>query len=349
MRGMPVNNVDISQRITAITGETVQLYYYTSGGVLTLDAGQAIGTTVVAQLAHGGIKNALGSFEATKNDTSLSFTSTALTTEADFDWPNAEAYDEKTGKARADKIVEKLYNGQYVVDYTNGIIYGKKASITSSLTATTYKIHQEITSSAGGVAEDVNVAKFGSSTVAIGQQTMAGSMPVAIASNQSAIAVDWDEIGGNAISVNAGDKDDGTQRITLANDDVSVGRLDDIINKLNGNFLTGIVPRSGLNTLFDGDGDNTAQACKASAGELHNIVAYNPNATIAWVQIFDVATAGITVGTTVPKLSIPVPALGSISVDTPTPFGTAISYACTTTATGAVDPTVGLTLNFWYK
>lgn len=104
-------------------------------------------------------------------------------------------------------------------------------------------------------------------------------------------------------------------------------------------------------TLFDSDGDNTAQACKARGGSLNYIHVINPNATDAYLQLFDAAAANVTVGTTTPKQSYFVPGNGAFEVSfgpDGIPFGTAITYACTTTATGSGDPSTGLTVNMVY-
>jgi hypothetical protein len=108
---------------------------------------------------------------------------------------------------------------------------------------------------------------------------------------------------------------------------------------------------TGFNTLFDSDGDNTAQALTVNGSNLYHVHVYNPNAAVAFVQLFDLATASVTVGTTAPKYVIFVPATGNTveDFDVPMSFTTAATYACTTTATGNGDPTVGLTVSFGYK
>lgn len=110
-------------------------------------------------------------------------------------------------------------------------------------------------------------------------------------------------------------------------------------------------------TLFDSDGDNTAQACKTSAGDLHYIHIVNTNSADAYLQLFDVAAASVTVGTTTPKLTFLVPAgngtdAGGFTENFelyPLHFEAAITYSCTTTATGNGDPTTGLTVNLVYR
>jgi len=103
--------------------------------------------------------------------------------------------------------------------------------------------------------------------------------------------------------------------------------------------------------FFDSDGDNTAQALSASAGFLYKILAWNVNTSAAYVQLFDAAASDVTVGTTTPNYVVPVPASGGVLDDyvPPMKFSTAISYACTTTATGNGDPSTGLTVSGTFR
>lgn len=57
---------------------------------------------------------------------------------------------------------------------------------------------------------------------ALGQATMAASVPVAIASNQGNLPTNLAQIGGNAISAGNGSSGTGVQRVTLANDSTGV-------------------------------------------------------------------------------------------------------------------------------
>ena len=139
-RGLPVDEVGSSSMVMTVTNETVQLYYYNSG-VLTIDAGQLAGVTVVGRLKYDNIKNATGSAAAVFGDSSLGFTAGALTTEVAYD-PSVGSLDGLTGYSRATKITSALSNGQYVVDYANGIIYGKKTTNAVTLANATYKIKQ---------------------------------------------------------------------------------------------------------------------------------------------------------------------------------------------------------------
>lgn len=102
------------------------------------------------------------------------------------------------------------------------------------------------------------------------------------------------------------------------------------------------------NHHFDSDGDNSAQAARSVGGLLLGIEVSNPNSADAFIQIFDAVAADVTVGTTTPDLSFFVPANGAMDKDfasAPIQFHKAITYACTTTATGNGDPATGLVVN----
>jgi hypothetical protein len=99
---------------------------------------------------------------------------------------------------------------------------------------------------------------------------------------------------------------------------------------------------------------NTVVAVKSSAvGTLYGLSAYNPNASVSYVQSFDVATAGaVTLGTTVPNESWPIPANGWYDVpinDLGLLRANGIQLAATTTATGSTAPGTGLTVHVFYK
>jgi hypothetical protein len=141
---MPVEDVHSSSQVAAITGETVQLYYY-NAGVRTSDAGQAAGVVVDAKTAYNNILNSIGHKVGVKGDTSLSFTSTALTAEVAMSATIKrimEGYDQTTAAAVAAAVGELLTNGQYVVDYSRGLIIGRKASNTTTLAATAYSVNR---------------------------------------------------------------------------------------------------------------------------------------------------------------------------------------------------------------
>ena len=164
-RGLPVEIVADSQFVVSVSGETVQLYYF-SDGILTADAGQAAGTLVEGKLANGGVLNAIGDMIGTFRDHSLSFTSTALLQERAFPFLVAEAYQTASGNDKLLAITNGFSNGDYCVDYRYGTIYGKKASTGASLTATAYKVASQTASGGTVVTGNVDVVKAGGDTVA---------------------------------------------------------------------------------------------------------------------------------------------------------------------------------------
>lgn len=96
-----------------------------------------------------------------------------------------------------------------------------------------------------------------------------------------------------------------------------------------------------------------ATAIKASAGTLYGVQAVNTGAAPAYLKLYNVAAASVTVGTTVPLMTIPVPTVATTGAGIVIPFpvgvafSTAISWALTENAADA-DATavaVGVTLN----
>jgi hypothetical protein len=92
----------------------------------------------------------------------------------------------------------------------------------------------------------------------------------------------------------------------------------------------------------------TVQTIKSSAGMVYGWVIYNPNSSVAYVQVFN--TTSPTLGSTVPLYSIPVPAGQTTTAlfDVGITHGTAIAVAATTTMRGSTAPSIGLDVNFFY-
>ena len=103
-----------------------------------------------------------------------------------------------------------------------------------------------------------------------------------------------------------------------------------------------------LSTVFDSDGDNSAQAGSTTSCQLHYLHVINTNVNAAYLQLFNAVAGDVTVGTTTPKMSLFIPANGAHDAywgDSPIDFDTALTYACSTTATGNGDPSTGLVIN----
>lgn len=155
-RGIPTDDKGGSSQVVTITGETVQLYYW-NAGVRTADAGQLAGVVVEGKLASDNIKNSSGSMEGSSLDTSLAFTAGVFTTEVPMQRVPMESTDGVNGSDRAIAVTEGLANGEYVVDYSTGMIYGKKATTGTTLVAATYKIVVELSSSGSVLPSEVKV------------------------------------------------------------------------------------------------------------------------------------------------------------------------------------------------
>jgi hypothetical protein len=104
-----------------------------------------------------------------------------------------------------------------------------------------------------------------------------------------------------------------------------------------------------------GDGStaltNGAQAIKASAGKLGGWFIYNPNASAAYVPIYNVASGSVTVGTTNPLMVLTIPATSAANLEMVNglTFDTAISAAAATTAAGNSALGTALEANFFFK
>jgi hypothetical protein len=95
----------------------------------------------------------------------------------------------------------------------------------------------------------------------------------------------------------------------------------------------------------------TKKAVKASAGTLGGYYAWNPNASAAYIQVFDLASGSVTLGSTAPDLvfCIPPTSAANLEIANGVNMANAITLACTTTATGSTAPTTGLDITALFK
>jgi hypothetical protein len=113
----------------------------------------------------------------------------------------------------------------------------------------------------------------------------------------------------------------------------------------------------GLSTFMASGSDGssilvaTAQAIKASAGQMYGYYAYNPEAAVTFVHFYNTAAASVTVGTTNPLFTIAIPAgaAANLNIAQGITFSNAgWSCAATTTAGGNTAPATGVSLVVWY-
>lgn len=151
------------------------------------------------------------------------------------------------------------------------------------------------------------------------------------------------------VAFNTGTRSATTQRVTIATDDVVPASQSGTWTVQPGNtvnttpwLVTPTPVTSGGLSVFSAS-VTTVQSVKASAGQIYGWHFFNTTAAVAYVQIFNVASGSVTLGTTAPTLVIGIPASGGATVSNPSgiAFGTAISIAATTTrsnsTTAAVD------------
>lgn len=235
---MPVDNVG-SDAIYSVSGETVQLYYY-NAGVYTIDAGQAAGVVVTGKLLYRNIRNANGDMAGTHQDTSLSFTSTAFTTEVAFPYGVKEQYSDLTGTARAAAITSGFSNGDYCVDYRTGALYGVKADNSVTLTNAAYKV-ETAASGGAGPSSDVNLVKVaGTATAAGAGAVTGGTLRTTLASDDPAVAL-------------LGTIDADTGAIKTATE-----LIDDAVHADEAAFTTGTDKGIAVEGLYEAAGSNVA-------------------------------------------------------------------------------------------
>lgn len=108
---------------------------------------------------------------------------------------------------------------------------------------------------------------------------------------------------------------------------------------------------SGGLTTASGSIGATKTAIKASAGQIYCWAFFNSNTAAAYVQVFNLASASITLGTTAPTFSLGLPGGGgsNICTDEGIAFSTAITIAVTTTRTGSTGPASTVDYNIFYQ
>lgn len=207
-RGMPTNDLKQSSKVQSVTGETVQLYY-SNAGVRTADAGQLAGVAVHGKLLYDNVKDSTGVMSGTKADTSLSFTAGALVTEVNITPAKLEGVDGMSFATKLTALTEGLANGEYVVDYVNGTIWGKKASAATTLANVAYKIQSGLTSAT--IIGDITVDSEFPVAAALADNTANPTTTSVAAMNMVFDGTTWDRLPGTStdgMTVNLGTNND---------------------------------------------------------------------------------------------------------------------------------------------
>ena len=127
-----------------------------------------------------------------------------------------------------------------------------------------------------------------------------------------------------------------------ANDGVDIGDVDVMSISAGANLIGDVglsgARTSGGTTIYRNlDVDESEDEVKGSAGQIYWIHAINLTSSTLYLKFYNATAASVTVGTTTPALTYPVPTPGdsngagfNFSVPNGIAFGTAITVACTT-------------------
>jgi hypothetical protein len=172
----------------------------------------------------------------------------------------------------------------------------------------------------------VNVAQVaGTATDTNSGNKSAGTIRVVLATDQPALTnaqpSNVTQFGGNAVATGTGTGGVGIPRVTVSNDS-QVLPTPQTAGGLSFKKLLSAATTNATNV-------------KASAGQIYTIYAFNTNAAVRYLKLYNKASAP-TVGTDVPDLTIPIPgntAGAGVVLDTGglgVAFGTGIAFATTT-------------------
>lgn len=220
-----------------------------------------------------------------------------------------------------------------------------------------------------GTLDGTTKATVGASGLAV-SAAQSGTWNIGTATTVTTVSTvtNLSQMNGAAITMGNGVSGTGVQRVTIASDSTGVigATQSGTWTVQPGNtpnttaWLVSATPATsgGLTTFNATSSDgataltNSAQAIKASAGQLFGWYIYNPNSSAQFVQLYNTASASVTVGTTNPLFMLTIPATSAANVfsDIGIAFSNAgWSTAATSTAGGNGAPSTALDAVFYYK
>lgn len=115
-------------------------------------------------------------------------------------------------------------------------------------------------------------------------------------------------------------------------------------------LLLGIFAQQALAySVFRNAAVTTAVTIQGKLTTLRGFYILNTNASVCSVDLFNAVSGSVTLGTTVPQMSLVIPASQSIELsDMVVSFPSALSVAAVTAAGGGTTCTTGLVVNIWY-
>lgn len=162
----------------------------------------------------------------------------------------------------------------------------------------------------------------------------------------------FDETAGTALTENdaaAARIDSKRAQVMVFEDETTRGQRA-TVNTSKGLHVTPVGHTSGGLSQATGSIGATVTAVKASAGQVYGWYFYNANASVSYVQFFNTATGGVTLGTTTPVYSLGIPPSSGANVMLPIGIAhsTAITIAITTTRAGSTGPGSTVDYNVFY-
>lgn len=100
---------------------------------------------------------------------------------------------------------------------------------------------------------------------------------------------------------------------------------------------------------YNATNNGTVAQIESGSLKTHLLTCDHDDSGKRFFQIFDKAAADVTLGTTAPSLSLPMPASGGCVIDIPLRFAQGLSYAVTTTSTGSTGPSSPANVNAIYE
>ena len=208
-----------------------------------------------------------------------------------------------------------------------------------------------------------NIAEFGGSAVTLGTQVAGSSIPVALPTATITSLQQPTLQSGSTTAVTQATAANLNATVSIASAQTlatvtTVSAVTSITNALPaGTNAIGFVSENasasstGWSVNYQTALSNTKTAIKTSAGLMAGWHLYNNNTAVTYIQVWNLATASVTVGSTAPTWIIVIPA-GGWEDFTPTMPGiamnTAITVAATTSASNNTAPTNAIVGNFWY-
>ena len=196
--------------------------------------------------------------------------------------------------------------------------------------------------------QNVNITQVAGSSITTGSGTAAGSIRVELPTNGTGVIATVGAVTAITNPLPAGNNNIGDVDVaSIAAGTNIIGAVNVKPTTSGGLLIAQMTSADGSTALT-----NSAQAIKASAGQLFGWYIYNPNSSAIYVLIYNTAAGSVTVGITNPVMTLCIPATSAANVE----FTNGIEFtnagwsaAATTTGGGSTAPGTALEANFFYK